>query len=94
MWRIEEASVIEVPLETDETQELHEPIPINGWEDYEGEENRNPPGQECFKQKYFVEEIDHEVIQKCDMVEDEKCGLYTNTKYTSSQVTFVLQLIS
>ena len=63
-----------------------EPIQINGWEDYDGDEDRNPPGQVCFKQKYYMEEIVYNDTIKCTSVEMESCGQVFHTKFRTSQV--------
>ena len=79
-------SETEVPQDAQKSQESQKPVPINGWDDFDGEENRNPPGQQCFKQKYFVNEVDSEDAVKCTMVEEESCGSYANTRFRPSQV--------
>ena len=63
-----------------------EPIKINGWEDFDGLEDRNPPGQECFKQKYYVEAVAYEDETKCTHVEQESCGEFFQTRFRTSQV--------
>ena len=65
---------------------MEEPIPINGWEEHNGPEDRNPPGKLCFKQRYYVEKIVYETARKCNQTEEESCGLVFYTKFRTVQV--------
>ena len=65
---------------------LDPPIKINGWNEEDRHGKNDTEGQECFKQKFFVESVAYKTKESCRHVEHDICRQTFRTVFRASQV--------